>query len=80
MVTSPQQAFGEITARLKRDPRVQERTGFSIDPGLRADGKLFAMVQDGELVLRLPRERVTQLVRMQAGKHRYDGPQPPLRE
>ena len=39
--------------------------------GLKTGGKFFAMVSRGELVVKLPRERVDELVEAGAG-HRFD--------
>ena len=39
-----------------------EGTGFGTNPGLRVGGKVFATLIEGELVLKLPRERVDGLI------------------
>jgi hypothetical protein len=55
-------AFRPIATRLLADPRVSAGTGFGSGPGLRVGTKIFAMVRHGELVVKLPRERVERLV------------------
>ena len=54
--------FEQLTSRLLNEPRVQQGTGFGAMPGLRASNKIFAMLCRGELVVKLPRHRVDQLV------------------
>lgn len=54
--------FAQLASRLLDEPRVQQGTGFGSVPGLRADKKIFAMLCRGELVVKLPRHRVDQLV------------------
>jgi TfoX/Sxy family transcriptional regulator of competence genes len=58
-------AFEGIVAAFARDPRVTppaaERGAFGSN-GLKVDGKIFAMLVRGSLVLKLPREVVEALV------------------
>lgn len=63
--------FGRLASRFLTDPAVSEGTGFGSNPGLRVKGKIFAMLVNGELVLKLPKERVDQLVASGSGA-RFD--------
>ena len=53
--------FTAIAAELGDEPGVEEGTGFGQQPGLRVGGKIFAMVHDDELVVKLPPERCREL-------------------
>jgi hypothetical protein len=55
-------AFERIAERYLPLPGVTEGTGFGGNAGLRAGGKIFAMLVGGALVVKLPRERVDALV------------------
>ena len=58
-------AFGRIVAAFARDPRVTvpaEQRGAFGSNGLKLDGKIFAMLVRGSLVLKLPRDVVEALV------------------
>jgi hypothetical protein len=59
--------FGELSARYVGAPGISEGTGFGLNPGLRTHGRIFAMLVRGELVVKLPRERVDDLVAGGAG-------------
>jgi hypothetical protein len=59
---SAEQLFEQLAARLLADPAVSRGTGFGSSPGLRVGGKTFAMLRGGELVVKLPKEQVDQLV------------------
>ncbi len=54
--------FDALVVRLVADLRVEEGTGFGRMPGLRTNKKIFAMLCRGELVVKLPQERVDLLV------------------
>ena len=54
--------FAALVAELVEEPGVEQGTGFGRMPGLRIRGSIFAMLCRGELVLKLPAERVDSLV------------------
>lgn len=58
----PEQLFQQLVPRFLADPAVREGTGFGSSPGLRVGTKIFAMLIGGELVVKLPRERVDELI------------------
>ena len=51
-----------------RIPGVTTGTGFGKAVGLRISGKIFAFPKDGELILKLPSSRVTELIESGAGR------------
>jgi hypothetical protein len=59
--------FEQLAAGFGSDPAVSEGTGFGSSPGLRVGGKIFAMLSDRGLVVKLPKDRVDQLVAAGAG-------------
>jgi hypothetical protein len=58
-------AFAEVVACLAAEPNVQEGTGFH-NPGLKAGGKIFAMLVRGELVVKLPADRCDEILATRA--------------
>jgi hypothetical protein len=65
--------FEQIVSRFRDDPAVAppgEGGKFGAS-GLKVDNKLFAMVSKGELVVKLPRERVDELIAAGTGT-RFD--------
>ena len=62
MTDSPNERFAALAARFLEEPDVTEGTGFGKMTGLRRSGKIFAMLVEGRLVVKLPRERVDALV------------------
>jgi hypothetical protein len=55
-------AFDAIVARFDGEPDVEHGTGFGQSPGLRVRRKIFAMLVDDELVVKLPADRCAELV------------------
>lgn len=60
--TEPLPLSDEVVERFMGDPRVTGGTGFGASPGRRVDGRIFAMLVRGKLVVKLPRQRVDALV------------------
>jgi hypothetical protein len=59
--------FEQVSGRFLAEPDVTQGTGFGANPGLRTSGKIFAMLVNGELVVKLPKDRVQKLVAEGAG-------------
>jgi hypothetical protein len=76
MARSPEQIWQPIARNELARRGVSAGTGFGRNEGLRVGGKIFAMLVRGELVVKLPRSRVDELVdagitvRFDAGKGR----------
>lgn len=68
----PGALFARLVARFRDDPSVtlpSEGGGKKFGAGgLKVDGKIFAMLSRGELVVKLPKERVDALVASGQGK------------
>jgi hypothetical protein len=77
---SPETLFDAVVERYSSDPRVTGGTGFGSSPGRRVDGRIFAMLVRGELVVKLPRQRVDELVESGAATWFDAGKARPLRE
>lgn len=60
--SDPEAAFAAVAAPLLAEPDVDEGTGFGANPGLRSNGKIFAMLVRGDLVVKLPAERCEELI------------------
>jgi len=61
-VSDSEAAFAAISARLLHEQDVSAGTGFGSNAGLRVKGKIFAMLVQGELVVKLPAARCVALV------------------
>lgn len=69
----PDALFERLVSRFSPDPSVTPPSagkGFGAS-GLKVDGKIFAMVANGELVVKVPRERVDELIATGTGS-RFD--------
>ena len=76
MAADARELFERLVERFRADPSVTppsgEKGGRFGSAGLKVDGKIFAMVsRDGELVVKLPRERVEELIASGTGT-RFD--------
>jgi len=73
-------AFDSIEERFRRAPRVTAGTGFGSNPGLRVGGKIFAMLSNNALVVKLPAARVDELVEQHVAERFDAGKGRPMRE
>jgi hypothetical protein len=62
-MSSAEAAFDTLAEALVGEPDVERGTGFGTMPGLRVGGKIFAMLFEGALVVKLPPDRVGGLVK-----------------
>jgi TfoX/Sxy family transcriptional regulator of competence genes len=76
-------AFDAVVAAFARDRRVEPpgpaRKAFGSN-GLKVDGRIFAMLVRGALVVKLPRERVAELVEAGRGEPFDAGKGRPMKE
>jgi hypothetical protein len=71
MAQAPDELWQRIASSELARPGVTGGTGFGRSEGLRISGKIFAMLVRGELVVKLPKDRVEEL--MASGlAHRFD--------
>jgi hypothetical protein len=63
-----EERFERLAGRFLADPAVSQGTGFGSSAGLRVGKKIFAMLgREHELIVKLPKERVDELVASGAG-------------
>lgn len=60
-VAPGESAFRKIAIGVLEIPGVTEGTGFGANPGLRYKSKIFAMLGQGNLIVKLPKSRVDEL-------------------
>jgi hypothetical protein len=68
MASDAELAFAALVERFAHIPGVERGTGFGTAPGLRFDGRIFAMLPHDELVVKLPRERCEAMAAAGAGR------------
>ena len=61
-MSAAEQRFEQLAEGFRSDPDVTQGTGFGSAPGLRVGGKIFAMCVKDELVVKLAKQRVDELV------------------
>jgi hypothetical protein len=79
--TTPEDRYAAVETALLEDPGVSRaaRKGFG-SSGLWVAGKLFVMLVKGELVVKLPRARVDELVAAGQGRRLETRPGRPMKE
>ena len=80
MARTPEQLWGPIAKTQLATRGVTAGTGFGKTEGLRISGKIFAMLVGDELVVKLPRERVDELVEADVAKRFDAGKGRPMKE
>lgn len=80
---TPESKYAELVRGFARWPDVThigEGKGFGSSGQLKVDGRIFAMLVRGSLVLKLPRDRVAMLVAAEKGTYFDAGKGRPMRE
>lgn len=75
--------YADLVRKLQGEPgvtHITEGKGFGSSGQLKVRGRIFAMLVRGELVLKLPRDRVDELIGSGEGTHFDAGKGKPMRE
>lgn len=65
---TPKELYLKISNKLFLYPEITQNKRNGFGSGLRANGKVFAMLSKDELVVKLPPERVSELIALKEGK------------
>ena len=68
MSRNADELFGEIIQVFLSDQKVSQSKMFG-SPGLKINGKVFAFLMKGKLILKFPKEKLDELVLAKKGKH-----------
>jgi hypothetical protein len=71
--TAAEAAFARLSERFAREPGITLGTGFGRSPGLRVDGRIFAMLPHDALVVKLPAARCSAMAAAGEGQLLVNG-------
>jgi hypothetical protein len=80
MTASVERRFERIGEKHRSDPRVTEGTGFGASPGLKVNGKIFAMLVRAALIVKVPSDQVDLLITEGVAEPMQMGTKSPMRE
>ena len=67
MSQTSEELFNSFTKSFVSDPKISQSKMFG-SPGLKINGKVFAFLMKGKLILKLPKEKVDELIAANEGK------------